>query len=101
MKPKKRCYQEMTAKELAQATREFDEECLEAPKPMTQADRKWFDAWQKQALAHEAEQERPQTLTMVFPRELIERLAKRAKEQHTTANRLIEEAVYAIVALGE
>lgn len=97
MKPKKR-YQDMTAKELAQATREFDSECLDPAKPMSKKDRQWFDTWQKKARANDSDE----TLTLVFPRKLVDRIGEVAKQKRTTpanlVKRLVQDALHKAVA---
>lgn len=97
MKTTKR-YQDMTAEELAQATREFDEPCPSRGKPMSKKDRQWFDAWQKKALANEAARER----SFVFPQKLVDRIGEIAKQKHTTpaalVKRIVQDALHQAVA---
>ncbi len=98
-------YQDMTAEELAQATREFDAPGVPGGKPMSKKDRQWFDAWQKRALAHEAADKSNKThdrLTLVLPKKLTARIDELAKQKHTTpatlVRRIVRNAIYKAVA---
>lgn len=100
MKTKKR-YQDMSAAELAMATREFDEPDLTVGQPMSKKDRQWFDAWQKKSLTREA-QRKHERVTFLLPRNLASQLGELARQKHTTpallAKRIVQEAIHQAVA---
>lgn len=101
MKTKKR-YQDMTARELAGATREFDEPAEPGGKPMSRKDQQWFDVWQKKALANEAAGAESALVRFVISRKLIGQIGEAAKRKHTTpvalAKQVFQDAIHKAVA---
>ena len=95
MKIKKR-YQDMTATELAEATKRFDSPWAGTKLPgrtMTARERARFEAWQKKALANEAIEDNAESLTLVLPRSLAQRIGELAKRRHTTSAALVKQIV--------
>ncbi len=107
MKQKKR-YQDMTAAELAEATKDFDKPWTGRRLPgrtMTPKERAWFESWQKKALAEEAaelDEKQIQSVTLLLPTALVSRIGEVAKEKHTTpaalVKRIVQDAIYHAVA---
>ncbi len=104
MKTKKR-YQDMTATEVAEATKEFDRPWAGTKLPgraMTTKERARFEAWQKKAMANEAVEDKAESLTLVLPRPLAQRIGELAKQRHTTSaalvKQIVQNAVYQLVA---
>lgn len=94
MKTRKR-YQEMSADELAEATRRFDKPWTGKGLPgraMTAKERAKFEAWQHRAAAKEKKPS-PQPVTLLFPPKLIEQLGELARQKRTTPATLVKRIV--------
>jgi hypothetical protein len=95
MKTKKR-YQDMTAAELAAATKDLDKPWQGPGLPgraMTAKERREFEAWREKALAEEASQKDVERVTLLFPSALAGRIGAMAKSKHTTPARLLQRIV--------
>jgi hypothetical protein len=89
-------YQDMSAQELAEATREFDKEWTGKTPPgraLTRKERAEFEAGQKERLRAKPHTPAPARLELTIPSALVEQVDALAKRKRTTRGRLIQRLV--------